>query len=93
MIHEKPICVIDICKGYCCENLSKEVSDELIKLGLKFELNEDGTYRCLSHNKESGICYQYNTRPLYCIWFFCPSAKRGFMRQAKESIEKEEGYD
>lgn len=90
---EEPICVVEICKGYCCENISKIVKDNLEKLGLEFEPNgidkkdNQKVFRCLFHNKETGICENYENRTLYCKHFFCPSAERGFMRQAMKHIE------
>ncbi|MBA7490907.1 hypothetical protein ES702_01450 [subsurface metagenome] len=89
MTYDEPMCVIEICKGYCCEHISNEVRKNLFKLGLRFEKVEKDVYRCLDHDKETGLCNNYENRTWYCKWYFCPSAKRGFMRQAQESIDKE----
>lgn len=82
------ICAIEICNGYCCEHISDVVRKNLIKLGLKFEQNGEGEYRCLKHNKETGLCNDYDNRTWYCAWFYCPSAIRGFMKMALEEIDK-----
>lgn len=82
------ICAVEICKGYCCENISAEVRKNLVKLGLKFEPNGNGEYRCLKHDKETGLCNNYDNRTWYCKRFYCPSAKRGFMKLALEAMDK-----
>ena len=82
----EPICVIEICKGYCCEHISKIVKNNLERLGLRFEPNGEGEFRCLIHDKETGLCGAYNDRFWYCKKFFCPSAERGFMGNALKWI-------
>jgi hypothetical protein len=79
---EEPVCVIDICKGFCCENIANIVKINLEKMGLNFEPNGKGEFRCMSHDKEKGTCRIYDRRTWYCKMFFCPSAERGFMRNA-----------
>lgn len=75
------LCLIDICQGYCCEHISYVVKKNLEMLGLKFELNDEGEFRCNSHDKVTGLCKKYENRPSYCKNFFCPSVTRGFVRQ------------
>ena len=86
MVKEKPICVVEICKGYCCENISRIVKINLEKIGLQFESIGEDRFRCLSHDKETGLCKEYDNRRWYCKTFFCPSAEEGFMRNAIKHI-------
>ena len=89
---ETPVCVVEICRGYCCENISTIVKINLEKLGLKFEPNgidkkdNRNVFRCIFHDKETGLCKKYESRPWYCDFFFCESATEGFMRRALEHM-------
>ena len=74
------VCVPKVCKGFCCENISSEVAENLQKLGLPMESYGNGEFRCFLHDKETGLCNEYERRTWYCKSFFCPSASRGFMK-------------
>ena len=82
------MCVIEVCKGFCCEHISGVVAENLQKLGLPMEQNGDGEFRCFLHDKETGRCNEYEKRTWYCKAFFCPSASRGYMSKLKEDSEK-----
>jgi Fe-S-cluster containining protein len=74
------LCLLDICKGFCCEHVSEIVKVHLQEEGLRFDI-EGNEFRCKDHNRDTGLCERYESRPEYCQTFFCPSVKRGFMRQ------------
>lgn len=78
------VCVVEVCKGFCCEHISGEVAENLQKLCLPMEQNGDGEFRCFLHDKETGCCNEYERRTWYCKAFFCPSASRGFMAKVKK---------
>lgn len=81
------VCVPEICKGFCCENIDKEIAKNLSGLGLPMIAKADGQFRCDYHNEITGLCMHYEHRYIYCRMFFCPSASRGFMKRAKESMQ------
>lgn len=84
-----PVCVIEICRGFCCEHISEGfIRDSGVKLPLQ-PIDDNDNFRCLHHDKVSGLCGIYEKRPLQCRLFFCDSAERGFMAKAKDVLAKE----
>jgi Fe-S-cluster containining protein len=85
----KIMCVIEICKGYCCEHIDFEMAKKLRKYVGMIE-NPDGSFRCKVHDKRNGKCLIYEDRPLICKQWFCDSALRGFMENASKYIKDSE---
>jgi Fe-S-cluster containining protein len=80
-----PVCVVDVCKGFCCENISTGfIADSKLKLPLEAVTDDGLLFRCRHHEKETGLCEIYKKRPIQCKLFFCPSAERGFMARVKD---------
>jgi len=82
------VCVPAICKGFCCTNISPEVAKNLKRLGLTMIWNGKD-YTCSKHDPETGLCTDYKNRTWFCKSFFCPSASRGFMARARDSMKQE----
>ena len=87
-MNEKPVCVVSICKGRCCEELSRQfIRDSGIDVPMQYA--GSGMFRCMNHDRKTGLCLAYARRPYPCQAFFCESAGRGFMRAALEAMEAE----
>lgn len=87
-MNDRPVCVVSICKGRCCEEIT-EMFVRKSEIAISLVGVADGLFRCLNHDKGTGRCMAYADRPIPCKLFFCEAAERGYMRAALEAMEAE----
>jgi len=85
MQENNPICVVEICKGFCCNHISEGFAKMLTKF-VTLVPNNEGELKCINV-ADDGKCMIYKNRPLACKLFFCESAEKGYMRKAMRHID------
>ena len=85
MIH-KIMCVVDICKGYCCKNIDDKMAKKMQRF-VKMKQNSDGNYTCEYSDEKTGKCLNYKNRPKICRRWWCESALFGYMQKASIHLE------
>ena len=91
-------CSTKECKGACCEYLGLVPPLDLRYLNYIEYSEENGTFRCKQHDRESDLCRVYEERPPSCIMFDCngspplPSQEKEEMNKRKMFL-KELGLD